>query len=303
VRYWEIGNENWQNNTEKPADMAVIVARFADAMKTVDPSIKTGASGAKDQWWSQFLPAAAPHLDFISVSHYENWDWKSYDYLAAHPDFDLTGSAGTALRAIDQFAPPADRERLRVVVAELNSKDYAKDGWPDTNTLGHSLVTFESFGYLLREPRVSAAMLWNTRWVNDEETSDSLMYALDPFNQLTPSGRAVFLWGRYLRDRIVHTAGSTGTLSVYASASTDHRSLSIWIVNRSRDAAEGVNVDIAAPLAYGQVEVHRYSGAGPDDKNPIWSEVQEVAVEKNRIHRLSCPGVSATVIELTANGR
>jgi hypothetical protein len=79
----------------------------------------------------------------------------------------------TALDAIDRYEPPADRAPLKVFVAETNSKDYSEGGWSGGNTIGHALVAFETFGRVMRDPRVMADMLWTTRWMNDSEAPNS----------------------------------------------------------------------------------------------------------------------------------
>ena len=45
VRYWEIGNENWNGNKATAVETAHTVVEFSRAMKAVDPSIFVGASG------------------------------------------------------------------------------------------------------------------------------------------------------------------------------------------------------------------------------------------------------------------
>ena len=56
VKYWEIGNENWNNNTATPKQMAEIVVEFSRAMKAVDPSIKVGSSNGRGAGgWSDFF--------------------------------------------------------------------------------------------------------------------------------------------------------------------------------------------------------------------------------------------------------
>ena len=64
-------------------------------MKAVDPTIQVGASGSGLGWWREFLPIAAPQLDFLTVSVYNCWEWKSYDHFPAHPQADLLGEART----------------------------------------------------------------------------------------------------------------------------------------------------------------------------------------------------------------
>ncbi len=297
VKRWEIGNENWHNKTAPPAEMARIVVRFAQAMKAVDPTIQVGASGSGDGWWKAFLPIAAPHLDFLTVSVYNCWQWKSYAYLPAHPTVDLLGQARTALAAIDRHAPEADRPRLRVVVAETNSKDFSQDGWPGTNTRGHARVTFLSLGAMIAEPRIDAAMVWTTRWMKDEDATTSQWYALAGDNLPLPTGRALGLWGAHLHDRLVAVEGGSPLVAGFASASSDGRRLTVWIVNKGLEPVAGVRVGLRRKAAFRSVSVSRYAGDGPDDAAPRLSSVLDAPpLTDGVIAGLACPGVSITVL-------
>jgi alpha-N-arabinofuranosidase len=300
VRFWEIGNENWHNDTAKPEEMAGIVSRFSRAMKAADSSIQIGASGSGAHWWAAFLPTAAPSLDFISLSLYNCWDWKGYDHFVQNPHEDTIGDVETALKAIDHDAPPADRARLRVIVSETNSKDYSDKGWPGTNTLGHTLVTFDTLGRVMAQPRVLAAMVWTTRWMDDGEAKNSQWYALGPDNETLPTGRAVALWGRFVQSEMVAVMGASSVLSGYATRSPDGRTLTVWVLNRGLLPLHDIRVALHSPVSYHQASVHQLSGTGPDDPAPHWGPLAARAVRDNAISGLSCPGVSMTVLTLTA---
>ena len=299
VHYWEIGNENWNSGKGTPEELAGVVTEFSHAMKTVDPTIQVGASGNGAGWWSRFLPLASPSLDFISLSLYNCWGWKGYDHFIQHPDEDTIGDVKAALAAIDHDAQPADRARLRVIVAETNSKDYTEGGWPGTNTLGHALVTFDTLGRVLSQPRVRSVMVWTTRWVNDTEAKDSQWYALGPANELRPTGRAVALWGQFVQPDLLTVSGGSGAVSAYAARSADGRRVTVWVLNRGLVAVDDVHVVVrAASTHYRRAAVYRLSGTGPDDPAPSWGRVGTAAVAGNAVAPFSCPGLSVTVLTL-----
>ena len=300
VRYWEVGNENWHNGTAKPEEMAGIVREFSQAMKAVDPAIHVGASGSGMDWWRRFLPTAAPALDFVSLSLYNCWGWKGYDYWVQHPGEDTVRDAEDALAAIDQYAPPADRKRLSVIVAETNSKDYSEGGWPGTNTLGHALVTFDTLGRLMALPRLRAALVWTTRWMDDGEAKSSQWYALGPGNEVLPTGRAVALWGQFVQSDRVAVSGGSELVTGYASRSADGRTLTVWVLNRGDVRADAVRVAFHAPASYRRALVHVFSGTGPDDPAPRWEPGRTQPVAGGAVSGLSCPGLSVTVLSLTA---
>ena len=301
IRYWEVGNENWNNGKGTPEELAQVVTEFSHAMKAVDPTIQVGASGNNRDWWAKFLPIAAPSLDFINLSLYNCWNWKGYDHFVQHPDEDTIGDVETALSAIDQDAPPADRARLRVIVSETNSKDYTDGGWPGKNTLGHALVTFDTLGRVVSQPRVRSVMVWTSRWVNDGEAKGSQWYAFGPANELLPTGRAIALWGQFLQSDLIAVSGGIGAISAYASRSPDGRRVSVWILNRGYQPINDVHVAIhARQTQYQQAAAYRLSGTGPDDPAPTWGRVGTLAVTGNAVAPLSCPALSVTVLTLKA---
>lgn len=299
VKYWEIGNENWNNHTGTPEEMAKVVTQFSRAMKAVDPSIQIGASGSGDNWWSRFLPNASPALDFVSLSLYNCWQWKGYDHFIQNPHEDTIKDAENAVTAADTYAAPADRGRLKVVVAETNSKDYSDGGWPGTNTLGHALVTFDTLGQLMTQPRILAAMVWTSRWMDDSEAERSQWYALGPGSELLPTGRAIALWGRFVQAERVAVTGSTDAVTGYASRSEDGRAMSVWVLNRSLSASGTVRVALPAAAIFVKAEVWRLAGTGPDDAHPRWEQTEALPVQGGSVTLSSCPGTSVTVLSFS----
>ena len=303
VRYWEVGNENWNNHKGTAEELAQIVTEFAHAMKAADPTVHIGASGNGDGWWSKFLPIAAPSLDFINLSLYNCWDWKGYDHFVQNPTEDTVGDVETALKAISKYAQPTDAARLKVIVSETNSKDYSDNGWPGTNTLGHTLVSFDTLGKCMAMPHVLTAIVWTTRWMNDGEAKNSQWYALGPDNEILPTGRAIALWGQFVQKDLVAVTGGSGAISAYASRSGDGQTMTVWVLNRGYSRVDNVRVVLPSALHARKAALYRLSGTGPDDPNPLWGSAGTVPVSGNAIPSLSCPGVSVTVISLTSTSK
>jgi len=76
VRYWSVGNENyerWELGAEDPVAWARRVTEAAKIMRRVDPSIKLlAASNGDPSWALPMLQSAGQYLDYISVHRY--WD-------------------------------------------------------------------------------------------------------------------------------------------------------------------------------------------------------------------------------------
>ena len=296
VRYWEIGNENWHNQTATPVEMAAVVGEFSRAMKAVDPTILIGASGNAG-WWPQFLPLAAPALDFLSVSQYNAWNWKSYDYLLQHPDEPQGGEAFGALDAIDKYAPINDRARLQVVVAETNSKDYSEGGWNAANSMGHAIVTFETLGRLMREPRIASAMVWTTRWIEDEPARASQWYALGAANEILATGRAIELW-KFAQSKMIAVEGTGDALSAYATKAPDDSTLTLWIVNRGAQPLQ-VAAAIEGIAPFGRAQLRQLAGANADDTAPTWAQLTAPITDAQGVKVANYPPFSVSVISLS----
>lgn len=293
VRYWEVGNENWNGHKGTPTEMARIVCEFATAMKKVDPSILIGASGDNEAWWKDFLPIAAPSIDFLTVSEYTGWEWKSYDRFLNNPE--LGGIAKTAVAAIDKYAPPSDRPRLQVIVAETNTIDYSKEPWPDSNDLGHALVTFDTLGHLLAEPRIRAAMVWTTRWMDDADAPKSQYYALGSRNELMPTGQALRIWGAFVEPLLVAVEGSNMTTEGFAARSKNGRSMTVWLMNRGK-TPQDVRLSVEG-AEYLVAQRRQFSGSSENDGSPRWEILSDTALSDG-VYADSLAPLSVTILTL-----
>ena len=112
VKYWEIGNELWDEELPEPGSLkgaqnlsnyAIRANEFATAMKAVDPSIKVGACGGplpnpgpadyRANWNRDVLDNAGGQIDFLAVHFYAPGD---FDYAAeSSPEAAYDKIAGT----------------------------------------------------------------------------------------------------------------------------------------------------------------------------------------------------------------
>ncbi|MEM6821085.1 MAG: hypothetical protein AAF558_03930 [Verrucomicrobiota bacterium] len=296
IKHWEIGNELWQDKVIDPREIADTVRKFSRAMKKVDPTIHVGASGNNQKWWDRFLPTAAPDLDFISMSLYNCWGWGSYEsYLNKD---NLIKSTETALSSIEEL-PIEHRDRIYLVVAEINSKDYSKDAWADDNSLGHAIVTFESLCQLAQKSSVEAAMLWTTRWMSDDEADDSLWYALGPQNELKASGMAVSLFGNFMKEQIVLHSNKTRDIRIYASKSRGDAEIALFVINKRTQPVRNLKIQIDHTFDYQMDSTYVFAGKNADDTRPTLEPLDPVTIQSNRIETISLPGPSVTVFNLS----
>jgi len=311
VKYWEIGNESYVNNSNGGAqayDYARDLVEFAQAMKAVDPTILIGANGPDSQyargeldasvaWWQTVLTIAAPAIDFLAVHSYPAWEWGSYEYYRTNTP-KLTGAADGATAALAVWAP-AHAQRIQIAVTEMNSADLSKGGWSsdNNNSLGHAVVLFEMLGAHLLHPRVNMAQVWNTRWINT--ATPDLWNSLDQQNNRLATGQAVAIWGQFLQMQMVQST-NTAMIRSFASYNSSNRQLSIFLINKDTTARRTtVSLQQYASGATGSQWSLR--GKSANDKAPLWGKVQDIASSRNAL-TVNLDPVSISVLTLTPSG-
>ncbi len=309
VRYWEIGNEGYIDTTVSPADYARDLIEFSRAMKAADPTIWVGANGpakaegtgrhqptADVPWWREVFTTAAEHIDFVPVHAYSCWKWGSYeayrDHGPGYPEADR--DARDVLEAARKWGPPGFADRLRVTVTEWNAADWSEGGWPKVNDLGHALVVFDLLGTLLTNDRVDNSQLWNTRWTTHASDAPSLWDAVDDYNNLQPTGRALAIWSRFVGHQMV-TVSEPRRTRTFASLGPGGR-LSVFIISKEKEPREAT---IRVMRRRGPLSARRWlwSGTGPDDIRPIWAAAGRPKMEGSAI-RVPLPADSLTVVEV-----
>ena len=272
VKRWEVGNENWNDKNIPPAEFGEIVVRFSKAMKEVDPSIMIGASGKGLDWWEDFLPVAAEHIDYLTVSEYPCWGYMRYDTYADSEKCDLLGEAKRAINSIDKYAPD-HADRLFVAIVEFNSRDYMLDfenaGWSSANDLGHALANMDMCGQIALESRISHAMIWNTRWMRQSNQHEDIFYGLDANNGLMPSTMCLYVWGHFIRDDVLD-AGSYDGMSVFAYKNAD--GITVLIINKKGCENE---ISLAIPgffLDGKNAQTYIFTGTDPSDLYPTFRQ-------------------------------
>jgi alpha-N-arabinofuranosidase len=74
VKFWEVGNEIWGDWVRGHSDAATYArnyARYAKAMRAVDPSIRLIAVGDNNMNWNRtVLSAARENIDYLAIHHY-----------------------------------------------------------------------------------------------------------------------------------------------------------------------------------------------------------------------------------------
>ena len=310
VKYWEIGNEAYIDKTVSLKDYARDVVLFSKAMKAVDPSIMIGANGpsatdgrgrhegtAHISWWQEMFTVAVDHIDFIAVHAYSCWKWGSYGYYRDHSpgypeaDRDCRG----VIEAAKRWGPPGLAERLRVAVTEWNAADWSQPGWPFENDLGHGLVVFDLLGTMLTNDTIDMSQLWNTRWTSHRPDRPSMWDAVDDYNNLQPTGRALAIWNKFLGEQMVAIT-EPKRMRTFASYTPKSSTLSVFLTNKDTQAQ---SITVKAGRAFAQATARRWvwQGKRPEDARPELVGPARVKVHGGAMS-VSLPADSLTILEV-----
>jgi len=275
VKYWMIGNESWNdadyNGRVSPATYAADIVAFADAMRSIDPTISIVANGrSNDNWWQTLLQSsAAAKVDYLATSNYLPQGFTGYDHYRTF-DRDLNTGLTEAENALDTYAAPADKNRIGIILSEYSSIDYYNSGWGNVNDLGHALCNFQMQADALLHSRLLSACLWNTRWITNAEQPYSLYDAFNATGNLNATGTALSIMGKNLFGTMVKATDSTATVLVYASRNPLNNYLNVFILNKDT-LPEAVMLNIRKHMAQFKYRKSEFTGTGVLDKSPVWS--------------------------------
>lgn len=402
-------------------------------MRAVDPTISIGAHGNSTTWFNTVIANASSSIDWLDVHDYPTYNWTSgYDVFRLN-NKTLTTDLNKALSSI-AAASPADQARLKVGITETNTIDWATNGWPNVNDLGHALVAFDMIGQQLSKPQLEFTQLWNTRWIHNvafspgtgtnpvlnpsfendlanwnvsgsaaitttsvysgskalqgnsgafvtqnitlgaglsrtlsayarttntsawtgigvhflnssgnkitsvSSTITGTSYgkytvpfttpagttkiqvwfyvgsgvtsyldqvsisdrvvpevydAFAPDNSFLPAGRAVALWGQFLRDDLVQSSRSASVIA-YASRSNTDQTMTVWLLNK-QTASVDVNLTLNNYTPAASASAWRFAGNGPSDFQPTYTALPAVTVPGSTMP-IALPQTSITVL-------
>lgn len=298
VKLWMIGNESFlttsYNGFTTPAQYALDIVEFADAMRSVDPSIKIIANGKSD-WWATLLTSpAVSKIDYLAVSNYLPASIGSYDNFRVNQS-SLNTETDRAIASIEILTTGSDRGRIGVIESEFNSIDFVNNKWENNNNLGHALCNFQMLADAICKPKVYSACLWNTRWVENLNKPQQLFDALQPSGDLNATGISLSILGKNLLTTMVNTTAG-GNIKSYASYNAISKELKIFLLNKET-ISQKTKLSIANYISNFTFDKWEFKGAGVEDKSPVWSKVttnqngssvSEITLMPNSVTMLSC---------------
>ncbi len=297
VKYWEIGNEvsiPIKKGEMSVGDYVALFNDFTTAMKQADPSVMTGL-GLGFGYFKEVLDATRERADFI-VPHVYVSGYPSYaDYANDGRAIQLR-SVRAAQDAIDAQPEPY-RSKLRILVTEFSSYSPQRRWDNFHNDIGKSLVTFDLAATVLSGyPSVDYLHFWVTHspWGGEGGMKNDYANALDRYLNVLPQGRALGVFNRFARGRMVVLDPARGKLRVFATHSPSAGTLSIYLLNKSTKPMVRTvrlkNYDGSRP---GGVWVYR-GGGSPSSLETTLARTGPVAVEDG-VFEITLPPVSVSV--------
>lgn len=271
VRYWMIGNESWNNNNENSTiDIyAQDVIDFSKAMKAVDPSILVIPNGDSEDFFKTVITKAGDYIDRLCVSNYGVFDFNAGYESYKDTTRCLIWPAQTALNAMNKYATPEQLAKWKLIVAEYGTIDWA-GLWHGTNDMGHAIVNFDMTGQLLSEPQIEFSCFWNTRWLNNEEQSQTDHDAIDPNGNINPTGYSLLIWNKFMGEKMVRSE-SKGRIISYASYSLQKGRLFVYLINKG-DGQENIHITIPGGNEAEVIQCWEYFGQDDKDTAPVWQQ-------------------------------
>jgi hypothetical protein len=151
-------------------------------MKTEDKDIKIGSSVNNRIWAKHIVQLIPDTLDFVTLSHYTNFNDGYSEYLKKSP-LRLNAKGMMLQEVMDAKQIP---KSVPIIVTEFNSASW-KGNWRQ-NDWGHTLVMMQTAMDLLYIPRLTQLGLWTSRWMDLGEPL-TFANALDHWNGLKPIGQ------------------------------------------------------------------------------------------------------------------
>jgi len=252
VKLWEIGNETYlyTKGRHKRARVtaeqyAQALAKFARAMKAVDPTIRIGAIGPmsptavsnwaegepRRPWWPTVVAAAGGAIDFAVVHRYYGWGGLDYERFAAGPI--RVGEPVARLKAF--FRERLGGRRVPIALTEWNLGRHSKlTGMAAGLVIAEQVADYIAGG-------VDLACFWPLRMPGNHKSFRALLDTRT--NEPLAAYRVMKLLASNTADRLVASSASNAQVVPFASLAADGRTLVLFVLNKSPDA-EGIDATV-----------------------------------------------------------
>ncbi|MFC2076729.1 hypothetical protein ACFLT7_06575 [candidate division KSB1 bacterium] len=306
VKIWSIGNENWgqwMGPAYFPADeYSGQVVRFVDAMRKVDPSITTVASGMIEAngWSRGVIAGAGSHTDLISVHHYgpSNGPDINREVLdqAKFPSIKLRDMLTVCRRDIDSVSPAG--KQTPISLDEWNKWHWwfvrpFEEEWHAGPVDGMYIAS--ALNMLCRESlrmNIHSAALFQP--INEG------CIAVKPHSaRLTAAGQAYKLFRAHHGGRLLTPSPPGGDdIDLLASVSEDGRRLFVTLLNRNSEEERAVEIKLAGNEKVKSAQARLLTAADLKDPDAVFVEGNGRVKKSGGTVSVSLPKYAIALLEI-----
>lgn len=312
VKYWQLGNEqDHHSNLLDIDEYEDLYVEFVQAMKAVDPTIKTGPGLlANDQWVNRMLGLGGGLVDFMTAHQYTfNQWWTKNGYSGWR---NRTETFVPDVENVSSLVANSSIPETEILITEINSwggncvppdpscnwPDEDGDGEVNENDVYRALYAFEMEANAISTPGVRSIYHWMTRSPWQGEFGDlGLQNIFDPNNDRKPTGELVRILNLFTLDTMVWAQRVQGYVRTWASYDATSGDLNLFLLNKDNSP---VSVDVNLQN-YGAAQANQrwvFKGTGPLDQEPTFTETGTTTVQGSTVTTELDP-VSLTVITLS----
>lgn len=283
IKYWEIGNEvygdgtytaQWEYNKHSlgPATYATNFVAFSQAMKAVDPSIKTGlvlttpgswpdgqtSSSSPQPWNDTVLPIACSSADFVIVHWYPYWSGSTTDQVLATPS-QIPAMVSGVRAKLNQYCGPRANS-IQITVTETNGAAFnpgqRTTGWYDGLFLADTYMTMLENGvanvdwWLAHDDLLSSGACNGSTCDPPAQTPFPPYYALQMLTHLGQAG-----------DVMVSSSSSQSLIAVHAVRQANCK-LAVLLVNKDPNNSYTVSLGLTGYTASTTATIYTYGTSG-----------------------------------------
>ncbi len=248
IPFWEVGDEQWgwwARGHDSPQHYAERFISFAQAMKSVDPSIKIAANvkpgAGTDDWTGALLREAGEYIDMVTFTFYPLTSQVNEDddtLFASIETFHRTYSE--IRRSLRENLPAEKADTMWIVPVGYNSVNIYPG--PITVSIANALWVGDMLG-TMANLGVGMACYWAIHNAYPPRGGDYGVLSSDGKNTPGYSYYPFQIFTELYGNTAVRTSSSDKSLSAYASLK-GRDTLSVVLINKSRDGVKQVAFDI-----------------------------------------------------------
>jgi hypothetical protein len=131
------------------------------------------------------------------------------------------------------------------------------------------------FGDMVVKPKLEAACMWTTRWVDNATASQNLYDAFDAQGNMNAIAKAINVWGSGLLKSMVSTISTSSYVKTYASYDATSKKLSIFILNKD-NISKQISLKLNNYVASFNGSKWQFKGTSVSDKFPLFQRTDSI---------------------------